>query len=125
MSEDGTHPRAGELPNDDDLVDVDRLLAAYHDERFDPSNPEQRVAFGTSGHRGTSLDGSFTEAHVAAIAEAVCRHREAEGIDGPLFLGRDTHALSGPAERTICEVLAAHGVDVVVDAAGGATPTPV
>ena len=114
-------PRAGTLPEASDLVDVERLLAAYG-ERPDPSN---RVAFGTSGHRGTSLAGTFTEAHVAAISEAVCRYREAQGIDGPLFLGRDTHALSEPACETIVEVLAAHGVDVCVDAHGGATPTPV
>ena len=114
-------PRAGTLPEESDLVDVERLLAAYG-ERPDPSN---RVAFGTSGHRGTSLAGTFTEAHVAAISEAVCRYREAQGIDGPLFLGRDTHALSEPACETIVEVLAAHGVDVCVDAHGGATPTPV
>src|SRR4051795_12687402 len=120
-----THPRAGSLPEPDDLVDVDRLLAAYHDEHPDPSDPAQRVAFGTSGHRGTSLNATFTEAHVAAISEAVCRYREGQGIDGPLFLGRDTHALSEPAFRTIVEVLGAHGVDVVVDADGGATPTPV
>ena len=115
--------RAGTLPEPSDLIDVDRLLAAYYDERPDPSDPEQRVAFGTSGHRGSSLAGTFTEAHVLAISEAVCRYREAQGIDGPLFLGRDTHALSEPAERTITEVLAAHGVDVVVGS--GATPTPV
>jgi phosphoglucomutase len=118
-------PRAGTLPDESDLVDIDRLIAAYHDERPDPSNPEQRVAFGTSGHRGTSLAGTFNEAHVLAISEAVCRYREAQGIDGPLFLGRDTHALSEPAAETIVEVLAAHGVDVCVDADGGATPTPV
>jgi phosphoglucomutase len=117
--------RAGALPEPSDLIDVDRLLAAYHDERPDPSDPEQRVAFGTSGHRGSSLAATFTEAHVLAISEAVCRYREAQGISGPLFLGRDTHALSEPAERTITEVLGAHGVDVVVDAGGGATPTPV
>jgi phosphoglucomutase len=114
-------PRAGTLPEEPDLVDVDRLLAAYL-ERPDPSN---RVAFGTSGHRGTSLARTFTEAHVAAISEAVCRYRKAQGIDGPLFLGRDTHALSGPACETIVEVLAAHGVDVCVDAHDRATPTPV
>ena len=125
MSEAGVHPRAGRLPEPEDLIDVDRLLAAYHDERPDPSDPAQRVAFGTSGHRGSSLSGTFNEAHVAAISEAVCRYREAEGIDGPLFIGRDTHALSEPALRTIVEVLAAHQVDVVIDAAGGATPTPV
>jgi phosphoglucomutase len=114
-------PRAGTLPEESDLVDVDRLLTAYH-EQPDPSN---RVAFGTSGHRGSSLAGTFTEAHVAAISEAVCRYRQAQGIDGPLFLGRDTHALSEPACETIVEVLAAHGVDVCVDAHDGATPTPV
>jgi phosphoglucomutase len=113
-------PRAGQLPETGDLVDLDALLAAYRD--ADPSEP---VAFGTSGHRGTSLDGSFTEAHVVAISAAVCSHRAEQGIGGPLFLGRDTHALSEPAFRTIVEVLAAHGVDVVVDADDGFTPTPV
>jgi phosphoglucomutase len=112
-------PRAGTLPQDSDLVDVDRLLAAYREQ------PRSGVSFGTSGHRGTSLAGTFNEAHVAAISEAVCRYREARGIDGPLFLGRDTHALSAPASETIVEVLAAHGVDVIVDAGDGATPTPV
>src|SRR3954470_17141475 len=118
-------PRAGKLPPEDMLVDVERLLAAYQDERPDPSEPEQRVSFGTSGHRGSSLTRTFNEPHVLAIAEAVCRHREREGVDGPLFLGRDTHALAEPALRTILEVLAAHRVPVVVDADGGATPTPV
>ena len=114
-------PRAGTLPEEADLVDVDRLLAAYH-ERPDPAS---RVAFGTSGHRGSSLAGTFNEWHVVAISEAVCRYREAQGIDGPLFLGADTHALSAPAAETIVEVLIAHGVDVCVDHHGGATPTPV
>jgi phosphoglucomutase len=118
-------PRAGTLPEPSDLIDVDRLLAAYSDEQPDPANPEQRVAFGTSGHRGSSTAGTFNEAHVLAISEAVCRYREAQGIDGPLFLGRDTHALSEPAAKTIVEVLAAHGVDVCIDDLGGATPTPV
>jgi phosphoglucomutase len=118
-------PRAGTLPEPSDLVDIDQLLAAYSDERPDPANPAQRVAFGTSGHRGTSTAGTFNEAHVLAISEAVCRYREAQGIDGPLFLGRDTHALSEPAARTIVEVLAAHGVDVCIDDLDGATPTPV
>jgi phosphoglucomutase len=112
-------PRAGTLPEPSDLIDVDRLVDAYYDEAT------ERVAFGTSGHRGTSLAGSFNEAHVLAISEAVCRYREQQRIDGPLFLGRDTHALSEPAVETIVEVLCAHGVDVRVDAAGGATPTPV
>ena len=113
-------PRAGQLPGDGDLVDVGALLAAYAE--HPPAAP---VAFGTSGHRGTSLDGSFTEAHVVAISAAVCRFRADQGTSGPLYLGRDTHALSEPAFRTIVEVLAGHGVDVVVDAGGGATPTPV
>jgi phosphoglucomutase len=112
-------PRAGTLPEASDLVDVERLRVANHQQ------PQGGVSFGTSGHRGTSLAGTFTEAHVAAISEAVCRYREAQGIDGPLFLGRDTHALSEPASETIVEVLCAHGVDVRVDAGGGATPTPV
>jgi phosphoglucomutase len=112
-------PRAGTLPDASDLIDVDALLAAYTDDA------REGVAFGTSGHRGTSLDGSFNEAHVLAISEAVCRYRAAQGIDGPLFLGADTHALSAPAVETILQVLAAHGVDARVDAGGGAVPTPV
>ncbi len=116
---------AGQKPDESALVDVDRLIGAYYDEKPDPSNPAERVAFGTSGHRGTSFERTFTEAHVLAISEAVCRYRESQGIDGPLFLGRDTHALSEPAARTIAEVLAARGVQVVVDAADGFTPTPV
>ena len=118
-------PRAGRLPDPSQLVDVDRLIGAYYDEAPDTSAPEQRVSFGTSGHRGTSLARTFNEAHVLAISEAVCRYRESEEVDGPLFLGRDTHALSEPAARTALEVLAAHGVDVMVDATGGFTPTPV
>src|SRR5690349_16461092 len=118
-------PRAGTLPEPSDLIDVDALVAAYHDEHPDPGEEAQRVSFGTSGHRGSATEGTFNEDHVLAIAEAVCRHRQAAGIDGPLFLGRDTHALSEPAQRTIAEVLGAHGVDVVVDGSGGATPTPV
>jgi phosphoglucomutase len=113
-------PRAGQLPEDGDLVDLDRLLAAFSGEP-----PAAPVAFGTSGHRGTSLDGSFTESHVVAISAAVCRYRSEQRIAGPLFLGRDPHALSEPAFRTIVEVLAAHEVEVVVDADGGYTPTPV
>src|SRR5918992_4795296 len=114
------HPRAGQLPEPGDLVDLDRLLAAYREQAA--SEP---VAFGTSGHRGTSLDGSFNEEHVVAISAAVCAYRAEQGTSGPLYLGRDTHALSEPAFRTIVQVLAGHGVEVVVDAAGGYTPTPV
>jgi phosphoglucomutase len=113
-------PRAGQLPVEEDLVDLDRLLAAYREQ---PAS--EPVAFGTSGHRGTSLDGSFTDAHVVAISAAVCAYRAGQGTSGPLYLGRDTHALSEPAFRTIVEVLAGHEVDVVVDAGGGFTPTPV
>ncbi|MGA9858270.1 MAG: phosphoglucomutase (alpha-D-glucose-1,6-bisphosphate-dependent) [Solirubrobacteraceae bacterium] len=121
----GIDPRAGTLPEPADLIDVDRLIGAYYDTRPDPEDPAQRVSFGTSGHRGTSLNQTFTESHVLAISEAVCRYRAEQGIDGPLFLGRDTHALSEPAFRTIVEVLGAHGVGVVIGADGGATPTPV
>ena len=105
-------------------LNVDRLLGAYFDIRPDASDPDQRVSFGTSGHRGTSLDGTFNEAHILAITEAICRYRRAHAIDGPLFLGRDTHALSEPASRTAVEVLSAHQVEVMVDSRGGYTPTP-
>jgi phosphoglucomutase len=115
----------GELADPAGLVDVEALIAAYYERRPDPSVADQRVTFGTSGHRGSSLDSTFNESHVLAIAEAVWRYRSGQGIDGPLFMGRDTHALSGPAFRTALEVLAAHGVDVMIDADDGYTPTPV
>jgi phosphoglucomutase len=118
-------PLAGRPPDPSTLIDVDRLVSAYYEDRPDPSVDEQRVTFGTSGHRGTSLARTFTEAHVLAISEAVCRYRRSQGVDGPLFLGRDTHQLSEQAFRTILEVLSAHEVDVTVDAAEGFTPTPV
>ena len=106
------------------LVDVDRLVKAYYEEQPDPGEATQQVAFGTSGHRGSALKGSFNEAHILATTEAICRYREAQGIDGPLYLGRDTHALSEPAQRTALEVLAAHGVQVRVDSGDRPTPTP-
>ena len=115
---------AGRQPDADMLVDVDRLVGAYYDEHPDPSDPGQAVSFGTSGHRGSSLARTFTEDHVVAISEAIARYRAAQQIDGPLFLGRDTHALSEPAFRTAVEVLIAHGIDVAVDAEDGYTPTP-
>jgi phosphoglucomutase len=119
-----TDPRAGTLADPSELVDVDALLAAYHDQVPDPSEPTQRVAFGTSGHRGSALTASFNEAHILATTQAICDHRRAAGIDGPLFLGADTHALSGPALRTAVEVLVANGVEVVVDVADRPIPTP-
>ncbi|MFL5668046.1 MAG: phosphoglucomutase (alpha-D-glucose-1,6-bisphosphate-dependent) [Chloroflexota bacterium] len=118
-------PRAGQPADPGDLVDIAALVAAYHDIRPDLSNPAQRVAFGTSGHRGSSFRGAFNEAHILAISEAICRYRAARGYDGPLFLGRDTHALSEPATTTALEVLVAHGVDVRTAADElGVTPTP-
>jgi phosphoglucomutase len=103
---------------------VDRLVGAYYDEHPDPSDPAQSVSFGTSGHRGSSLSGTFNEDHIVAISEAIVSYRAAQGIDGPLFLGRDTHALSEPAFRTAVEVLVARGVEVAVDSELGYTPTP-
>ncbi|MGO9750181.1 MAG: phosphoglucomutase (alpha-D-glucose-1,6-bisphosphate-dependent) [Solirubrobacteraceae bacterium] len=115
---------AGGRPSGDMLVNVDRLVGAYYEEHPDPSDPSQAVSFGTSGHRGSSLAGTFTEDHIVAISDAIARYRAAEGIGGPLFLGRDTHALSEPAFRTAVEVLVAHGVEVAVDSERGYTPTP-
>jgi phosphoglucomutase len=106
------------------LIDVDRLVRAYYEERPDASVPAERVAFGTSGHRGSAADRSFNEAHILATTEAICRWRRQRGIDGPLYLGRDTHALSEPAFQTAVEVLVANRVEVLVDATGGYTPTP-
>jgi phosphoglucomutase len=106
------------------LIDVDRLVRAYYEERPDASVPAERVAFGTSGHRGSAADRSFNEAHILATTEAICRWRRQRGIDGPLYLGRDTHALSEPAFQTAVKVLVANRVEVLVDATGGYTPTP-
>jgi phosphoglucomutase len=117
-------PRAGTPAQHSDLVDLAHLVTAYYAEHPDPSVPEQRVAFGTSGHRGSSLTGSFNDDHIAATTQAICEYRAQAGIDGPLFLGRDTHALSEPAATTALEVLAANGVTVLVDAADRFTPTP-
>ena len=117
-------PLAGKPAPESLLVDVPRLVTAYYAERPDAAVPEQRVAFGTSGHRGSSLECAFNEAHILAISEAICRHRKQQGIDGPLFLGIDTHALSAPAFASAIEVLAAHGVELMIDAQGGYTPTP-
>lgn len=118
------HERAGEPTRADDLIDVDSLLAAYHDLAPDPAVLSQKVAFGTSGHRGSAFDRSFNEAHIIAIVSAIVEYRRGHGIDGPLFLGKDTHALSGPAWETTVEVLAAAGVDVRIDSRHRFTPTP-
>jgi phosphoglucomutase len=118
------HPQAGQLPDPADLVDVARLVTAYYAEHPDPADPAQRVAFGTSGHRGNALLSSFNDDHIAAITQAICEHRAAAGIDGPLYLAKDTHALSEPATVTAVEVLAANGVRVLLDSRDGYTPTP-
>ncbi|HEU4600549.1 MAG TPA: phosphoglucomutase, alpha-D-glucose phosphate-specific, partial [Steroidobacteraceae bacterium] len=106
------------------LANIPRLITAYFSERPDPNNPSQRVTFGTSGHRGSSLKGSFNEAHILAVTQAVCETRKKNGVNGPLFLGIDTHALSEPAFVSALEVLAANGVETMIAHDGGYTPTP-
>ena len=117
-------PRAGKPATPEMLVDVPRLIAAYYDQKPDVSVPTQKVAFGTSGHRGTSLQTSFNQNHILAISQAICEYRKGEGTTGPLFLAKDTHALSGPAFESALEVLLANGVEVMVDADLAYTPTP-
>ncbi|HEY3511688.1 phosphoglucomutase (alpha-D-glucose-1,6-bisphosphate-dependent) [Kribbella sp. NPDC051137] len=118
------HPRAGQPAQPEDLVDVDAMLAAYGDITPDVENPAQKVVFGTSGHRGSSLDGAFNEAHILAITQAVCEYRAGQGTTGPLLVGRDSHGLSEPAWRTVLEVLAGNDVQTLVDSADRLTPTP-
>ena len=118
-------PLAGKPADPSILIDVPKVLAAYYSGRPDPSVPAQRVAFGTSGHRGCSLDNSFNEAHILAITQAICLYRKQQGIDGPLYIGFDTHALSEPAFKSALEVLAGNGIEVMVDAGNSYTPTPV
>ncbi|WP_225834336.1 phosphoglucomutase (alpha-D-glucose-1,6-bisphosphate-dependent) [Streptomyces sp. NK08204] len=118
------HERAGRPAGPGDLVDVARLVTAYYALHPDPADPAQRVAFGTSGHRGSSLARAFNEDHIAATSQAICEYRAAQGTDGPLFLGADTHALSEPAKVTALEVFAANDVSVFIDAEDGYTPTP-
>ena len=117
-------PRAGQLASPSDLVDVAHLVTAYYTRTPDPSDPDQRVAFGTSGHRGSSLRDAFNEAHILATSQAICDYRKAQGYNGPLFLGRDTHGLSEPAWVSALEVLVANDVTVLVDDRDGYTPTP-
>ncbi|MGY1785531.1 phosphoglucomutase (alpha-D-glucose-1,6-bisphosphate-dependent) [Geodermatophilus sp. SYSU D00698] len=119
-----TDPRAGQPAAPSDLVDVASLVTAYYTLVPDPAEPAQRVSFGTSGHRGSAFDTAFNEAHILATTQAICEYRAAQGFDGPLFLGRDTHALSEPAWASALEVLVANDVPVLVDAAGRYTPTP-
>src|SRR6476620_5071152 len=118
-------PLSGKPADPSLLINVPRLVTAYYTGRPDPSVPAQRVVFGTSGHRGSALDNAFNEAHILAITQAICLYRKQQSIDGPLYIGVDTHALSEPAFASALEVLAANGVDVMVDANDGYTPTPV
>jgi phosphoglucomutase len=117
-------PKAGQLVDDAMLVNVPRLMTAYYTRRPDPSVPEQRVTFGTSGHRGSAFVAAFNEAHILAITQAICNYRRQQGIDGPLFLGIDTHALSAAAFATALEVLTGNGVETMIDDRQGYTPTP-
>ena len=118
-------PLAGKPAPKEMLVDLARLERAYYEGKPDAGDPDQLVSFGTSGHRGSPFRGSFTEAHIAAITQAICDYRHGQRIDGPLYMGKDTHALSGPAERTALEVLAANGVETIIQRDNGVTPTPV
>jgi len=118
------HPLAGKPAPAEILIDPEKLVAAYYAVRPDLENPEQLVSFGTSGHRGSAEDGSFNEAHILATTQAICEYRAAQGISGPLYMGRDTHAASEPAERSALEVLAANGVETILQAGGGYTATP-
>lgn len=118
-------PLAGKPAPKNLLVDLSKLQQSYFDGRPDANDPNQMVSFGTSGHRGTSLNGTFTEAHILAITQAICDYRKGKGISGPLYLGKDTHALSGPAQQTAIEVLAGNGVETFIQPSDGVTPTPV
>ncbi|QDP97015.1 alpha-D-glucose phosphate-specific phosphoglucomutase [Microlunatus elymi] len=118
------HPRAGLPAQPEDLIDVEQVIGAYYDRRPDPADPDQQVVFGTSGHRGSSLDTAFNEAHIAATTQAIVEYRAGQGITGPLFIGKDTHALSKPAWQTAIEVLRAHDVTVLCEQDDQYTPTP-
>src|SRR5262249_36459336 len=119
------HPLAGKPAPADLLIDPARLEREYHQRRPDPGDRRQLVSLGTSADRGPRLDGTSTEARILAVTQAICEYRRGKGIDGPLYMGKDTHALSGPAQRTALEVLAANGVETVIQRGDGVTPTPV
>ena len=118
-------PLAGKPAPKELLIDPVRLQRDYYERKPDVSDPNQLVAFGTSGHRGSALNGTFNEAHILAITQAICEYRKGQGIDGPLYMGKDTHAVSEPAQRTALGVLAANGVETIIQENGGVTPTPV
>src|SRR2546427_5491058 len=117
-------PLAGKPAPKEMLIDPQQLEREYYVRKPDPAEPAQQITFGTSGHRGSPLTGSFNEAHILAITQAICDYRRRHGISGPLYMGRDTHAVSGPAQRTALEVLAANGVETVIQGGNGVTPTP-
>src|SRR5271167_4213825 len=125
MSVENISPLAGKPAPKEMLVDLTRLEKDYYEKRPDLSDPNQMVIFGTSGHRGSSLRGSFTESHILAITQAICEYRRTQGTDGPLYMGKDTHAVSAPAQRTALEVLAANNVQTIIQENDGVTPTPV
>src|SRR4051795_3351974 len=118
------NPRAGQPAQPEDLIDVAQVVTAYYTVQPDPDDVDQQVMFGTSGHRGSSLDAAFNEAHIVATTQAICEYRHAQGTTGPLFIGRDTHALSEPAWASALEVLAANDVVAMIDSADRYTPTP-
>src|SRR3712207_1106448 len=118
------HPRAGRRAEPGDLIDAAAVVAAYYAEHPDPDVPGEQVAFGTSGHRGSSLRRAFNEDHIVAISQAICEYRQAQGYAGPLFIGRDPHALSEPAAQTALEVVAANDVLGFIDSRDGVTPKP-
>ena len=118
------HPLAGKPAPSEILIDVEKLRRAYYERRPNVEDPQQLVSFGTSGHRGSPLDGTLNEAHILAITQAICEYRKRKNISGPLYMGKDTHAVSEPAEKTALEVLTANGVETVIQRDNGFTPTP-
>src|SRR5215469_9594489 len=118
-------PLAGKPAPREMLIDVARMEKEYFEHKPDVSDPNQLVSFGTSGHRGSPLKGTFNEAHILATTQAICEYRRVKGIDGPLYMGKDTHAVSAPAQLTALEVLAANGVETIIQENDGVTPTPV